>query len=321
METITDNWKSNHNVIIKASDGIEHNIVIPNEFTEKVNSTLNRLYEAAKAKLNNNSLIANDLIGEVLYDNCFNYSERINLITNTYFNFKSNNTSSRILNETYVVEPLIISLGDLNNNLVEKEKDVFPLSIVTEVFDGSAIPMIKSGASISEKGTDLYTTCFDNQTEVLIKYYEGNRKLAVHNKLLASFRVKINQPKKKGEVKINESVELIDGNMLKITVEIDGSEPEIKWVSYNPNNISNEDARSKIEDAENNLEHDNEIIKHINSLNHIIDTANDHKSVEGIKELLSKMYEYKNDLKRNPNIKGIPKTIEEFKERCDSLIE
>lgn len=65
--------------------------------------------------------------------------------------------------------------------------DVTPLSLGTEVADGSTSVIIKRNTAIPIKKSDVFSTVADNQTGVMVKVVQGERRMARDNTQLGSF--------------------------------------------------------------------------------------------------------------------------------------
>jgi molecular chaperone DnaK len=65
--------------------------------------------------------------------------------------------------------------------------DVTPLSLGIETLGGVFTRIINRNSTIPTKKSQVFSTAADNQTTVTIKIYQGEREMAVDNKLLGSF--------------------------------------------------------------------------------------------------------------------------------------
>ncbi len=65
--------------------------------------------------------------------------------------------------------------------------DVTPLSLGTEVADGSTSVIIKRNTAIPIKKSEVFSTVTDNQTGVMVKVVQGERRMARDNTQLGSF--------------------------------------------------------------------------------------------------------------------------------------
>ncbi len=83
-------------------------------------------------------------------------------------------------------------------------KDVIPLSLGMETYDGTIFSIIKRNTNIPITVSDIFETTYDNQTSIDINVYQGERPMAVDNKLLGGFEFKVD-PDLKGRTEIEVS--------------------------------------------------------------------------------------------------------------------
>jgi len=74
--------------------------------------------------------------------------------------------------------------GDVKNVLL---LDVTPLSLGIETLGGVFTRLIERNTTIPSKKSQTFSTAEDGQTSVTIKVYQGEREMAVDNKVLGSF--------------------------------------------------------------------------------------------------------------------------------------
>ena len=65
--------------------------------------------------------------------------------------------------------------------------DVTPLSLGIETLGGVFTRIINRNSTIPTKKSQIFSTAADNQTTVTIKIYQGEREMAIDNKVLGSF--------------------------------------------------------------------------------------------------------------------------------------
>jgi heat shock protein 1/8 len=77
--------------------------------------------------------------------------------------------------------------------------------------------IIKRNTYIPIKKRQIFTTCVDNQTEINIKVFEGERYLTKDNNLLCEFQLENIHPMPKGTSRIEVSFDIISNGDLNIT--------------------------------------------------------------------------------------------------------
>lgn len=97
-----------------------------------------------------------------------------------------------------------------------KQMDNLPLSIGIETLGGNFIRIVNKGTPLPAKITKAFTTVYDNQPRIDLKFYLGEREIAAENKLVGS--VAMNIPLlKKGEARINVTFNMTNKGDLAIT--------------------------------------------------------------------------------------------------------
>lgn len=155
--------------------------------------------------------------------------------------------------------------------------DVTPLSLGVEVQGGLFSRIIEKNTTIPYTSHKIFSTAVDNQKEVNIKVYQGERELAQNNKLLGDFILGDIEPAPRGVPQIDVTFDIdINGivNISAMDVKT-GNKQSITIASQKQ--LSEDEINKIISDANANAKKDAEIkgqIETINKANAIITYAN-----------------------------------------------
>jgi molecular chaperone DnaK len=97
--------------------------------------------------------------------------------------------------------------------------DVTPLTLGIETAGGVCTPMIERNTTIPSKKTQVFSTYGDNQSAVDVKIFQGERPLAIHNKLLGNFRLDGIPPAPRGLPQIEVTFDIDANGILNVSAK------------------------------------------------------------------------------------------------------
>merc|ERR1711920_1045363 len=135
--------------------------------------------------------------------------------------------------------------------------DVTPLSLGIETLGGVFTRLISRNTTIPTKKAQVFSTAADNQTQVGVKVFQGEREMAADNKLLGQFDLVGLPPAPRGVPQIEVSFD-IDANGVVNVGAVDKSTGKKQSVTVRTSGgLSDADIERMVQEAESMREADN----------------------------------------------------------------
>jgi molecular chaperone DnaK len=134
--------------------------------------------------------------------------------------------------------------------------DVTPLTLGIETEGGIMTALVERNTTIPTKKTNTFSTAADNQPSVHLKVFQGERKMAAHNRLLGDFELDEIPPAPRGVPQIEVSFDIDQNGILSVKAKDLGTGVEKKVEIKESSGLSDDEISSMRQDAESNADED-----------------------------------------------------------------
>ncbi len=155
--------------------------------------------------------------------------------------------------------------GDVKDVLL---LDVTPLSLGIETAGGVFTRLIDRNTTIPTNKSQVFSTAADNQTAVTIKVFQGERDIAIHNKLLGEFNLEGIAPAPRGMPQIEVIFDIDANGVVKVSAKDKGTGKEQQIRIQSSGGLSDEEIKKMMQDAEANASADKAKKEFIEAKNH-----------------------------------------------------
>jgi molecular chaperone DnaK len=201
--------------------------------------------------------------------------------------------------------------------------DVTPLSLGLETLGGVFTRLIDRNTTIPTRKSQVFSTAEDNQTAVTIKVFQGEREIAVHNKLLGEFNLEGIASAARGTPQIEVTFDIDANGIVQVSAKdkATGKEQQIRIQASG--GLSEADIEKMIKDAEASADEDKkrkELIEVKNQADSMIHTTE--KTLSENKDKISE----EDKIKIEDDIKALKDVLsgeeqEVIKEKLDALMQ
>ncbi|KAL0484867.1 molecular chaperone DNAK [Acrasis kona] len=157
--------------------------------------------------------------------------------------------------------------------------DVTPLSLGIETFGGIFSAIISRNSTIPTKKSQVFSTASDNQTQVGIKVYQGERSIAAENNLLGQFELMGIPAARRGVPQIEVTFDIDANGIVNVTAKDKATNKEQQITIQSSSGLSKADIERMLNDAEKYAEEDKkrrELVEKKNEADTTIHLAEQH---------------------------------------------
>ena len=157
-----------------------------------------------------------------------------------------------------------ILAGDVTDVLL---LDVTPLSLGIETLGGVFTKLIEKNTTLPTKKSQVFSTAADNQTAVTIRAFQGERPMAVDNKLLGNFDLVGIPPAPRGIPQVEVSFDIDANGIVSVTAKDLGTGKEQSVNITASQKLSEKEIQEMQQQAQQHTEEDNKRKAEVETIN------------------------------------------------------
>ncbi len=134
--------------------------------------------------------------------------------------------------------------------------DVAPLTLGIETEGGVLTALVERNTTIPVEKKNVFSTAADGQTAVTVRVFQGERKMAVHNRLLGEFNLEGIPPQPRGVPQIEVKFDIDQNGILNVSAKELGTGKEASVTIKEAGALDEKEIERMRKDAESNAEED-----------------------------------------------------------------
>jgi len=292
------------------------------KFEQLIDGLVKRTIEPCKSALRNAKLTVNDIDEVILVGGMTRMPKVVETVKKIFGKEPSKGVNpDEVVAIGAAIQGAVLQ-GDVKDVLL---LDVTPLSLGIETAGGVFTRLIERNTTIPTNKSQVFSTAADNQTAVTIKVFQGERDIAIHNKLLGEFNLEGIAPAPRGMPQIEVIFDIDANGVVKVSAKDKGTGKEQQIRIQSSGGLSEAEIQKMMKDAEANASADKARKELIEAKNHadaaVYETEKSLKEhgdkVDGAtKSAIEAEVQKVKDLAANPEAKA-----EELKSATDALVQ
>ena len=206
--------------------------------------------------------------------------------------------------------------------------DVTPLTLGIETEGGVLTALVERNTTIPTEKKQVFSTAADNQTAVTIQVFQGERKMAVNNRILGKFDLTGIPAARRGTPQIEVKFDIDQNGILNVSAKDLGTGKEANVEIKQSSGLSDEEIEQMKQDAEMNAEEDRKQFELVTARNEADSmcyqmektiTDNEDKLSDSDKEPLQAAIEKARETSKGDDVDAIKSAVKELEQASHAV--